>query len=108
MKTLTLIFVFFLFFNPFELSIKAQTVDLNAVIPLFNINRSVEKPNPKKESGFWRNLRVTCKSPEGAIIRQGHKDFNDCLNNSGRFSGPREKIEKSIDFMIELNFERED
>jgi hypothetical protein len=108
MKALKLFFLFFLYFTSFEFSLNAQTVDFNAVIPLLNINRSVEKINPKKESGFWRNLRVTCKSPQGAILRQGHKDFNDCLNNSGRFSGPREKIEKSIDFMIEINFERGD
>lgn len=104
MKTVTLFFLFFLFFNPFEFIIKAQTIDFNAVIPLLNINQSV-KPHPKKESGLWKNLRVTCKGPRGAIIRQGHKDYNDCLNNSGRFSGPREKVEKSIDFMIEINLE---
>jgi hypothetical protein len=55
MKALKLFFLFFLYFTSFEFSLNAQTVDFNAVIPLLNINRSVEKINPKKDSGFWRN-----------------------------------------------------
>lgn len=92
-----------IFFLILIFSVRAQTVDFRAVVPLMGVNKSVNKP-PKKDKKITDDFRVTCKDRYGAIYKKGHPDFNDCINNSGRFSGPRNKVDKSLDFMIKIEF----
>ena len=98
MKILKTGLIFCLVFN---FQIKAQTVDFRAVIPLMEVNKSVKKP-PKKGHKILDNFNMTCKDQYGAIYKKGHSDFDDCINNSGRFSGPRNKVDKSLDFIIKI------